>query len=59
MLNSYILIKNYELCSQMGHLIGPSGVGKAKFFSSYRDNNDTVPCTWWDEIQETCSSQKT
>ena len=22
--------KNYELCGQMGHLIGPSGIGKAQ-----------------------------
>ena len=23
--------KYYELCGQMGHLIGPSGIGKAQF----------------------------
>ncbi len=22
--------KNYEMCGQMGHLIGPSGIGKAQ-----------------------------
>ena len=26
--------KYYELCGQMGHLIGPSGVGKALMFSN-------------------------
>ena len=25
--------KYYELCGQMGHLIGPSGIGKAQFGS--------------------------
>ena len=40
--------KYYELCGQMGHLIGPSGIGKAQFthlveaiMRSFRDHDET------------------
>ena len=42
----------YELCGQMGHLIGPSGIGKRQFprlikaiMRSYRDH-DKVEYNW-------------
>ena len=49
MLNSYILIKNYELCSQMGHLIGLLGVGKAQF--SHRIETIMIPFRDHDETE--------
>ena len=40
--------KYYELCGQMGHLIGPSGIGKAQLthlfeavMRSFRDHDET------------------
>ena len=40
--------KYYELCGQMGHLIGPSGIGKDELHDlveaimrSFRDHDDT------------------
>ena len=49
MLNSYILIKNYELCSQMGHLIGLLGVGKAQF--SHHIETIMIPFRVHDETE--------
>ena len=44
--------KYYELCGQMGHLIGPSGIGKAQLthlieaiMRSFRDHDELEPIT--------------
>ena len=44
--------KNYELCGQMGHLISPSGIGKAQF-SSLKVSGDYLHeiCRYLNEIE--------